>query len=185
MAAWTQVAFEAVRDKTLHRELVDDSVKSVMRERRDQLDAALVPARREAVAALLATLAGMARSQRLDADTSRAIVLQEVDDLSDVSQWALAAAVRAYRVGDVGDGQWRPTAGQLRLAAKKHELTFRVELNMLATALDSALFLRPPPEKPVSRERWESLVASLRAGIQGVQTDGDPAPVVSPELGAA
>lgn len=151
----------AVEEGSLHREVVPKGALISLQNRRKAIEASLMFAEPSTVVKLLTTLNRMAVRVLDDEREVEAFVRQEVEDLSDISAWALDQAVVAYRRGDVGDGKWRPTAGQIRQEARRREQPVRAELYQLQRLLDHRDLEKPKPE-PLSPERREELIRLLR-----------------------
>jgi hypothetical protein len=147
--------------------------RSGLTSRRDALQAAMAPCSKQRAASLLASLGGMAARSQPDPETARALAVRAVEDLSDVSEWALAEAVRAYRIGDIGDGHWRPTAGELRIEARKRERRDREELWRLNRVLDHPA-IDAGPIKKIDKEQFAELQAILSAAaVQSLDPQED------------
>ncbi len=118
---------------------------------------ALAPCGPQVARAVYASLAGMAaRAPEDDPDVRRAIALQEISDMAEVPAFALADAAAAYRKGDIGDGKWRPTSGELVVEARRLAGTYYAELGKLSRVLGAPLLESQPGER-ISKERWDEL----------------------------
>lgn len=129
----------------LCRETVPSGALVSLRNRRSDIEAALVGAPRKVIASVLASLGGMPTQSIPNNDEVAALTRQDVDDLSDVSAWALEDAARAFRRGEIGDGKWRPTAGQVRKEARRRENEARAELYSIHRLLDAPALSAPRP----------------------------------------
>lgn len=130
----------------LCRETVPSGALISLNLRRCDLEAALAPAPRKAIVTVLASLGGMPSQSIGDPDEAKALLRQDVEDLSDLTTWSLEAAARAFRRGEIGEGKWRPTAGQLRKEARRRENEARAELYHLRRLLDAPAIEAPRPE---------------------------------------
>lgn len=130
----------------LCRETIPSVELAALRSRRQEIVDCLKPASRKTIAMVLASLAGMASQAVSDADEAAAMARQDIDDLSDLSAWALESAARAFRRGEVDDGKWRPTTGQLRKEARRRENDVRAEWYKIGRLLDAPAISAPRPE---------------------------------------
>ena len=129
--------------------------------RRQDLARSLAPCRRTRTAAILATMGSMASSRpEADPDTAGALVAQDLEDLQGFPEWALAAAVQAFRTGVIGSGKWRPTAGELAKEARRLVGPFAQEHAEISRVLDSPQ-LTTPPRVRISPEKFAALKAQL------------------------
>lgn len=128
--------------------------------RRRELGLALAPCGRKATAWLLMTLDGMAYRKEADSATTAVLVKQEIEDLQGLPEWALATAARSYRLGELGEGHWRPTSGELAKEAGRLVGPFHVELRRIGRLLDSPQ-LSAPARVRISAARWNALKAQI------------------------
>lgn len=128
--------------------------------RRRELCDALAPCGPKAVAGVLATLEGMAYRKEVDGAAIAVLVKQEIEDLQGYPEWALAAAARSYRLGELGEGHWRPTSGDLAKEAGRLVGPFHVELRRIGRLLDSPQ-LSAPARVRISAARWAALKAQI------------------------
>lgn len=150
----------ALDNDMLHRETVPVAVVHSLRLRRQELMAALAPAPRPFILKVLASLNGMAARGVASEAESLAMARQDAEDLSDVAPWALEAAARAFRRGEIGDGKWRPTAGELRKEARRREDEPRAELFRIGRLLDAPTLERPKPVM-IDKARMDGLSAEV------------------------
>ena len=133
----------AIDAEYLRPEDLPESDRQQLVTRKQELAFALVPAEQDRIRLILATLADMPTAAEQDPVKARFALERDVADLSSLPEWALAAAARAYRRGEVGDGKWRPTAGELaRLARSKCEAA-RAEAYKVAKVLAAEIDNRP------------------------------------------
>lgn len=158
LEGWLAAANSAVETGDLNSLTLPSGPRSGLMSRRDALRDCLTPCSRARAGALLASLIGMAARAQSEPGAANALAIQALDDLSDVSEWALSDAVRAFRVGELGDGRWRPTTGELRIAARKREAKHREELWKLNRLLDHPA-IDAPPVKRVSPDQFAKLKA--------------------------
>lgn len=144
----------------------------VLRRRRVEIEMALQPAPRRTIITVLGSLGNMQSAKDSTPEEASAFVKQDIEDLADISAWALEAAARAFRRGEIGEGKWRPTAGELRKEARRRETYCRAELLKLRKLLDAPALNDPRPVY-VDRERVESLKLQLAA--VGKWDAGEPA----------
>lgn len=150
----------ALDNDALHRDLIPSGALQSLRVRRTDLLAALTPAPRPVILKQLASLRGMSSRAIGSDDEAMALASQDAEDLADVSGWALEAAARAFRRGEIGDGKWRPTAGELRKEARRRESEPRAELFRISRLLDSPALEKPKPVF-IDREKFETLKDGL------------------------
>ena len=141
------VGLEAIEMGNLHREVVPSGALASLKVRRSTIEASLISASPDAraIGAVLASLGGMQARTLADPDEARAVLMQAIEDLSDVPLWALERAAKAYRKGDVGDGKWRPTPGELCIEARRQMAPVKGELYRLRKLLDHRDLERPKP----------------------------------------
>lgn len=163
LSGWLSHGITAADNGKLSALTIPSGPRFGLESRRDALRACLSPCPKARIAGLLASLGGMASRAQADPDTAKALAIQSLDDLSDISEWALGEAVKAFRLGQVGDGRWRPTVGELRIEARKREAPHREELWKLGRVLDNPA-IDEPPIKPISKDRF----AELQALVSGV-----------------
>ena len=110
------------------------------------------------------TLADMAGPTEQDPAKARFALERDISDLSSLPEWALALAARAYRRGEVGEGRWRPTAGELaRLARQKCDWA-RAE----KARIDKVLAAKVDSEPRVSPEKRAELAKLVRNAASGM-----------------
>lgn len=166
---WLAAANTAAETGDLNRLTLPSGPRSGLTSRREALRDCLAPAPKARIASLLASLNGMASRAQTDPSAATALAIQALDDLSDVSEWALGEAVKAYRIGQLGDGRWRPTTGELRIEARKREAKHREELWRLNRVLDHPA-LDAPPVKRVSKDQFaelQSIVGAAALRMEG------------------
>lgn len=169
LEGWLTAANSAVETGELNALTLPSGPRSGLTSRRDALRDCLTPPPKARIASLLASLNGMAVRAQTDPGAATALAIQALEDLSDVSEWALAEAVKAFRTGELGDGRWRPTTGELRIAARKREAKHREELWKLNRILDNPA-IDAQPVKRIDKGQFSRLQA-LMAGVEG-KTDG-------------
>ena len=126
------------------------------------LRGALVPASREAIRAILLTLSDMPTQVEADPAKLRYSLERDVADLSAFPEWALADAARAYRRGEIGDGHWRPTAGEVAKSARERIYEWSKEAARISRVLNARI---APASKPIDPERRKELADMLRAAV--------------------
>jgi hypothetical protein len=174
LEGWLAHATVAIDNGDLSSLTLPSGPRAGLEGRRDVLRAALAPCSPRAAGMLLASLEGMASRAQPDRETAKALMAQAIADLTDVSEWALAESVRAFRVGHVGEGKWRPTTGELMIEARKREASNREELARLNRILDSpALALAPVKRRKVSPERFAELRAMVSGVARGAEEEGE------------
>lgn len=131
------------------------------------LDDAMTPATREAVASVLASVSNMPSKTEIDPAKVKAFLELDMADIiaSKLPIWALEAAARAYRLGDVGEGHWRPTAGDLVTCARQKAASAYRERQQIAAVLSAKV---DPPKKPASPEQRKELADRIRALAAGM-----------------
>lgn len=116
-----------------------DKVRQALAARHALLAEALTPANDHQVRAVLATLADMPAPSESDPSKARFALERDLRDLNGLSAWALADAARAYRRGEVGDGRWRPTSGQLARLAREKCASVRREEQRISRVLSAPI----------------------------------------------
>lgn len=139
--------------------------RSALMARRVAINAALAPSSKRGVAEALATLSNMSRRGQPSEKMEDALAKQDVDDLIDLPEWAVSAACRAWRLAEIGDGHWHPTAGQIRAEAQKRMEVFVRERAKLARVLDAPV--REPAPVQASPEQRKRVLDGLRALAAG------------------
>lgn len=125
-----------------------------------ELDASLARASDDMIRKILATIADMPSRVETDPAKLRFALERDVSDLSEFPEWALAAAARAYRKGEIGDGPWRPTTGDLATYARQRVAAHRRERERIERVLRAKI---EPPKKPASAEQRKASADRLRA----------------------
>ena len=129
-----------------------------------ELRTALAPCGHETARVIYASLAGMAaRAPDGYPAMRRALAAQEVDDLALLPAFALSAAAASYRRGDVGDGKWRPTAGELAVEARKRASPLHAELGKLSKVLNAPTVVTGPRISQGRFEELKDMLASVTA----------------------
>lgn len=144
--------------------------RSALMARRVTVNAALAPASLGKIASTLATLGNMARRGQPSREMETALAKQDIADLADLPEWALSAACKAYRLAEIGTGEWRPTAGQLRTEAVKRMDWLVRERAKLARVLDAKVIEEAPAQAtPDQRKRisegLRALAAKMALGV--------------------
>lgn len=132
--------------------------------RRARLTEAMLPAGERFALAILATLGAMPTRTEPNEEAARGLAAQDAADLAPYPAFALSAAVRAYRLAEIGDGKWRPTAGMLAKEASRRAAPFESELWRIRRVLDSEQIKRAP-RQIVSKARIDELRALAAAGV--------------------
>lgn len=146
----------------LHRESIPEGALVKLLDRRHALEASLVPAPRNVIGKVLALLGNMPAKSVPNEEELAAFLTQDIEDLSDISSWALEDAARAYRRAEIGDGLWRPTAGQLRKEAREREVPARAELHRISKLLGAKALELPRPEY-IPKSEVEAIHARIRS----------------------
>ena len=151
----------ALDSRLLCRETVPNGALVSLKNRRRDIDDCLTPAPQKTIAKVLTSLGGMPAQSVANSDEAAALARQDVEDLADVSAWALESAARAYRRGEIEDGKWRPTAGQLRKEARRRENDVRAELYRINRLLNAPALLAPRPDY-IPKSEVEALHERIR-----------------------
>jgi hypothetical protein len=170
------MGLSALQEGSLHSGVVPNGALVSLRSRRAQLEACLAPASTEVIVVALASLGNMPGQSIPNPTEVAALAAQDVEDLADVPGWALVEAARAYRRGEVGDGKWRPTAGQLRKEAIKRATAVRGEVWRIKRLLDAPSLTAPAPvyvEKGVGLQLLADMVTMLESKAFPAGYDGD------------
>ena len=154
----------------LPAESLPAGVRAEFLARRAVLRAALAPCGQRRAAAILATLAAMAFRSEPSREVAAAIARQAITDICDLPEWALTGAARAFRLAEVGDGRWRPTAGELRTEALGRMAMHLRDLRRLDRVLSARLL---PARRPATPEQRAAVLAGLRS-LAGRLTTGAP-----------
>ena len=135
--------------------------------RRRELAPLLAPAAPERIVLILSTLDGMTARAEMDPDVARVAMKRDIADLSGLPEFALAAAARAYRKGEIGDGKWRPTAGEIAKLARAKADEYREELAKIEAVLSAKVALSAPPT--IGLEDRKRLGDMLRRTVDQMQ----------------
>jgi ABC-type transporter Mla subunit MlaD len=157
----------------IREEKLPAPLRAVLERRRDDLILALRPASRDRIAAALATLDGMVARAVNDFAEDRYSVQVDIADLADVAEWALEAAAADFRRAKVGEGRFRPTAGELRREAMRHAQPFAEELGRIERVLRAPV---EPAAKPIDPDRRRALAAEMRAAVAAASMPDGPTP---------
>ena len=164
------LALSRAKNALDHGDLPADALPSAARtglkNRLDDLRMGLAPATRDQVRAVLLTLADMPRSVESDPAKVLYSFERDVADLSIFPEWALAAAARAYRRGELGEGHWRPTVGELSRAARAKIKDWCEEAAKISAVLDARI---APASESLDPGRRKELADMLRAAAGGVE----------------
>jgi hypothetical protein len=163
-------ALMALENGTMTPDTLPSEPRVALQRRGEQLRLALEPCGAARARVVYATLAAMVARNETNPEVARAVAAQDVADLSSLPDFALTAAATAYRVGQLGDGKWRPTAGELAVEARRRASDHRIELakiNLVLAGADKA----KPSEPRVSRERWKEL-SDMLASVAASNTIG-------------
>jgi len=125
----------------------------------NEIDASLSRAPSNDLLAEVTTLMRTMKARNGDEDELSALIRVYIADLEDLPLWAVSAACRAYRRGDVGAGVFLPTPGELRKTAKTYTAPWveeRAKLSRIITARVLA------PVSPESEQRRDAALAHVR-----------------------
>lgn len=128
-----------------------DGARLALSTRAKTLAEALAPTPVERVKMLLLTIEDMPSRTEEDRAKLKFAVERDASDLSEFPEWAIVAACRAARKGDVGDGVWRPTTGELVKFCRAKLAALRSERAKIAAVL--AAKVDPPREIDAERRR--------------------------------
>ena len=142
--------------------------RSALESRRTELRRALAPSDDNGICSTLATLAKMGARSEHNPQVALGLVKQDIADLRHVPYFALAEAAAAFRQGEIGDGCWRPTSGQLAIEGGRRARAFQTELQKIGRVLESPRLSRNP-EPRISKEQWAHLGARLAAAASSSQ----------------
>jgi hypothetical protein len=157
-----------------------DALRRTLIDRRNQLNAALIPADDSQIRAILATTTDMPAPAESDPNKLRFAVERDIVDLRGLPEWALVGAARAYRRGEISDGRWRPTAGQLAKLARERCTAALRERQQIQRVLSAPIEREPrlsPEQRRAFADKMRSLVAQPReaqttASINGKAAEG-------------
>lgn len=155
------VAFSALDNGELTESALPSGARVGLASRFRALDESLAPASRDAILSVLASVSFMPTRAETDPANVKAFLSIEAADLetSRLPAWSLDAAARAYRLGEAGDGHWRPTAGDLASYARQKVAAHRREREKIGQVLRARLL---PPQNSASPEQRERVAAGLR-----------------------
>jgi type II secretory pathway component HofQ len=103
----------------------------------------------------------MVGKQEKDLRLERAHLEQDAEDLQGTPIVALKEAARRYRCGDIGDGKFRPTIGELIRKALEIAASEQRELSRLTKIVNARVDDRKTPDATRRRE----LVEQMRKGF--------------------
>lgn len=155
------VAFSALDNDSLTEAALPSGARVGLAARLRALDESLAPASREAILSVLASVSFLPTKTETDPANVKAFLSIEAADLevSGLPAWSLEAAARAYRLGEVGDGHWRPTAGDLASYARQRVAAHRREREKIGQVLRARL---TSPQKSASPEQRQRVAEGLR-----------------------
>lgn len=156
------VAFSALESGALSITALPSGARVGLSGRARVLDEALAPASREAVLTVLGSISGMPTKTEVDPTRVKAFLALEASDLmaSRLPAWALEAAARSYRLGEAGDGHWRPTAGDIASLARQRAAAAYREQQQISAVLRAKI---EPPRKAASAEQRKQVADGIRA----------------------
>lgn len=150
----------------LKRGTLGEPARGALLKRLDELVLALAPCQAAKIPAILTQLdAMMAPGDAGDALTVAQAKL-DLRDLSGLPEFALRGAIEAFRRGAVGDGKFRPRAGEIRLEALTRAQPFARERWRLEALKLEAL---PEPGKPIDEERRRALAEAMRGAPRAME----------------
>ena len=164
-------ALSAVEDDgRLSAVTLPSEARDALMVRRDRLRSAMAPTGPARTAAILATLSGMSYRGEPEQKMVTFLAKQDVTDLCTLPEWALERACQAYRLAEIGDGHWRPTAGELRTYVLRKCEPWHVELEKLRRVLTAPRLDAPrsPPATPEQRAKMRSMFEQLKAKMAGI-----------------
>lgn len=153
-------------------DLMNPESRTALILRRDLLAGAMRPASVGEIVAVMASLDGMiarGEGEREAAASAR----RDLEDLDGLPAWALEQAAIAFRRGDVGEGRFRPTAGELRREAMRRVGHMAEERGRIEKVLAARVI---PERKPENAERRRELADRLRKLGNGGALAPDPSP---------
>lgn len=177
------VAYSALENGILSEAAFPSGVRVALESRARVLDASLTPAPRDAILTVLASISGMPTKAETDPANVKAFLTIEASDLSasGLPAWALETAARAYRLGYVGDGHWRPTAGDLASNARARVTAVYRERERINAVLRARI---EPVKKSASAEQRKAVadgMRSLAAGMPNLAPQDLPGRPASPQ----
>jgi len=155
---------------SIREERLPAALRARLERRREDVALALRPAPRERIAAVLASLDGMVARGESDAAEAEFAFRRDVEDLVGAPEWALEAAAAAFRRGEVGEGKFRPTAGELRREASRRAAGYAEEAAKIERVLRARIEAAPAPLGPERRRR---LAEALRGALADASLDGE------------
>lgn len=160
-------AFTAIENGNLPAAALPSGARVGLVSRSRALDEALAPALRHDILMILASISNMPTKTEIDPARVKAFLEVDVADMiaSKLPAWSLEAAARAHRLGDVGDGHWRPTAGDIVTCARQKAAAAYRERQQIAAVLSAKI---EPPKKPASAEQRKEMAERIRALAAGM-----------------
>ncbi len=158
--------------------LVSDIVSRVR-----QIDAWLVPAGDEMAASEIASIFAVMSIKGMGDGEADAMMAVYISDLSDLPYFALAGACKQFRKGQLGDGKWAPTPGEIYQAAQKLMEPPLAEKSDLQAILSAEV---QTPQISADRkaqllEEKNALLAALRRGMEAGPNPQDVRAHLEPE----
>ena len=145
------VASSALESGRLPANALAEGARLALVTRARTLAEALAPTTTERVKALLLTIDDMPSRTEDDRAKLKFAIERDASDLSEFPEWALVEAFRSARKGEIGDGLWRPTIGQLASFCRQRVSALRSERAKIAAVL--AAKVDPPREIDAERRR--------------------------------
>lgn len=137
--------------------------RAFMLRRADDIADALEPAPEALVLVELTALLRVMAIKGGDESELEAVIRIYLDDMVGLPMFAVVNACRAFRRGDVGNGRFAPTPGELRVQAKTYIAPWVDERAKLLRVLDAKVLAAPTPE---SEARREAALAHIRATLR-------------------
>jgi hypothetical protein len=168
------LASNGLENGRLAADLLPAEVRASLNDRAIEIAVSLVPATDEGALGVIVSVSHMPSKTEVDLANVEAFMRLEVSDLvaSRLPLWALEAAARSFRLGEAGDGHWRPTAGDLATLARAKVAALHREARKIDTVLRAKV---DPPKKPASLEQRKAAADRLRAMAAGMTIGGDAA----------
>ena len=128
-----------------------------------QIEGWLAPAGEQIAAAEVASMFAVMSVKGMGDDEADAMMAVYVSDLADLPYFALSGACRQYRRGQLGDGKWAPTPGEICQAARRlmdAPLAEKSDLNAILAAEVQRPVIGPDRRAELLAEK-DALLASL------------------------
>ena len=141
-------------------------LRSEIEARVRQIEGWFAPAGRDLTAREVAAIFAVMAVKGMGDGEADAMMGVYVSDLADLPYFALSGACKQFRTGELGDGRWAPTPGEICKAARKLTEGPLAEKSTLL-AITSAEIQKPQ----ISAGRKAEIIAATRAAAEASRMD--------------